>query len=602
MAAIPTKTGRSSDRLWRANSLNLNIPILKRLSTPSIKAATVDEETELERLWLPSQDKNALNLNIPNRDRSLGLLELHQDSSFGKDKSGDGDPSKLLEESLGVEKPDTLLGFLLVLVLVGIDQTVIVTALPIIASDFNEVADLSWIAGAFYLTEAGSILLFGKIITVSSAKWTLLVSIALFEIGSLCSALAHSVNFLIFGRAMSGVGAAGIWITQNAILPKISTLEQRPLLVNLLGLVFALCSIIGPLFGGAFVDINLPIGAVGTAVIIFSLPHNISCTSNSTVYSPIGVAKTSLQRFLRKHDKLNTWLALDWIGIFLNFAAVTLLFVGLQTGGNTKPWSDGGVIAPLVLSILLFISFGFWENHRGSRGIMPIALLKRRNILGACVQQYFLPLLYQLRGHSAEKSGLDILWCMIAGVIASIISSGITTATGIIWPFMCFPQTITVVAYGLLSNTKPDTSFARIAGFQILIGAGLGFGINGPVLIAQADLMDDPEAAALATTLVIFSEFLISGINQAANGAIFAGILHSQVSKLAGDLPANLREQALESITFTLHLPDNFKGRVIEAYINAIDRAFLANVVPTAISVFTAFIIERKKIAVPKAK
>ncbi|GJJ12904.1 hypothetical protein Clacol_007150 [Clathrus columnatus] len=550
--------------LWRSGSLNLNVPIIKRFSrSPSI-TATSDEETEMEQLWRP----NALNLNIPVRNYSLDSKDMTPISLFGKDTSGTG-TSKWLGENENVDN-STLMsvrqlaiifgGLMMILSLVAIDQTIIVTALPTIASDFNSISDLSWIASSFYITEAGSILFFGRIITISSVKWTLLVSVFLFELGSLFCAIAHSAGFLIFGRAMSGIGAAGIFIGITSTLPEISTLKQRPILMNCFGAVFAIFSIIGPLFGGIFVD------------------------------------------------KL-TW----------SFASVTLFLLGLQSGGNTKPWSDGAVIAPLVLGILLFVGFCFWENYRGSRAIAPITLLKRRNVLGACVQQslnfwgfrtavYYLPLLYQLRGQSAEKSGLDMLWYMVSGLLTTMVSCGITTATGHIWFLMCLPQILAVVAFGLLSTTKPDTSYARLAGFQILLGVGLGAGINNPILIAQADLADDPEAAALATTLVVFSEFMASGINSAntptimtlesTNGAIFSGALHSQISKLAGDLPPHLRTEALESVMFVLTLPDNFKGRVIEAYINAIGRVFFADIVPTAVSMLTAFIIERKKISV----
>ncbi|GJJ12851.1 hypothetical protein Clacol_007096 [Clathrus columnatus] len=530
-----------SGRLWRTNSLNLNISILKRFSTRSITAE--EQDTGLQGLWRP----NALNLNVPIRSYSLESMAISSVSTFGVDN---GSTSKLLGEDEDTDETDMAL-------------------LP-----------------------AGFVLFFGKVITISPPKVVLLVCIVVFELGSLFCAIAPSVGFLIFGRAVAGAGASGIWIAITSILTRISTLKQRPILMGLIGAVFAICNILGPLLGGVFVaQISFHgdgafVGGVGTAVIIFTLP-NFSIINK---YYPISEGNT----FLQRHKQLNAWFLLDWIGIFLSFSSVTLVLLGLQAGGNTKPWNDGAVIAPLVLGLLLFIGFGFWESHQGSRAIVPIALLKRRNVLGACVQ---MPLLYQLRGHSAEKSGSDILPYMISGIITSLTGSAVTTVTGHIWFLIAFPQILAVVVFGLLSTTKADTSFARLTGFQILLGVGLGAGINNPTLIAQAEFVDDPEAASLATSLVAFCEVISSAINLAVNGAILSGILHSQISKLAGDLSPALRTMVLESITFVLTLPDNIRGRVIDAYITAIDRVFLASVIPTAVSMFTAFIVERKRIS-----
>ncbi|GJJ12846.1 hypothetical protein Clacol_007091 [Clathrus columnatus] len=493
-----------------------------------------------------------------------------------------------------VDKTDTVLpvarlaivfsGFMLVYTLVGIDQTIIVTALPTIASDFDAVSDLSWIASAFFL-EAGLILFYGKIITIAPAKMVLLVCVGLFELGSLFCAVAPSVNFLIFGRAVAGAGAGGIWIAMVSILTKISTFKQRPILMGLFGAVFAICSIVGPLIGGIFAEkltwrwcfyINLPVGGVGFIIVIFTLP-NLPIVNTEFLYCPVS-ERTS---FLQRHKQLNAWFHLDWIGIFLSFISVTLVMLALQAGGNTKPWSDGTVIAPLVLGVLMFIAFGFWERRQRFRAILPISLLTRRNILGACIQTiftlwalstsvYYLPLLYQLRGHSAEKSGLDILPYMISGVILSLIASAIITATGHIWPLLCFPPILTSIIFGLLSTVKSDTSFARLTGLQIGLGIGLGASLQNPLIGSAMGL--------------------------AANGAIFSGVLHSQISKLSG-LSPDLQASILESITFIHTLSDKLKGPATNAYITAIDRVFLTVTVPTVVSVFVAFIIERKKIS-----
>jgi MFS family permease len=122
------------------------------------------------------------------------------------------------------------------------------------------------------LTQAGLILTIGQILTVVSTKLVYLVSIAIFEIGSLICAVAPSckvfllmfeyekktshflVNVLIFGRAVAGVGAAGIFTSILAIIAEVTRLEDRPIMLGSFGAAFAISSTIGPLLGGAFTD------------------------------------------------------------------------------------------------------------------------------------------------------------------------------------------------------------------------------------------------------------------------------------------------------------------------------------------------------------
>jgi MFS family permease len=113
----------------------------------------------------------------------------------------------------------------------------------------------------------------GQLLTVIPTKWVYLSVIFIFEVGSLFCAVAWNINFLIFGRAVAGVGASGIMVSLLVIISEVTRLEQRPLLFGAFGAVFALASVAGPLLGGVFTDhvswrwcfyINLPLGALAS--------------------------------------------------------------------------------------------------------------------------------------------------------------------------------------------------------------------------------------------------------------------------------------------------------------------------------------------------
>ncbi|KAF8526940.1 ABC transporter [Hysterangium stoloniferum] len=486
--------------------------------------------------------------------------------------------------------------FMLAFSLVSLDQTIISTALPTIASHFNAVSDLSWIASAYFLPQAGLMLFFGRVLVIAPAKPVFLVSVAIFEIGSLFCAVAPSVNFLIFGRAVAGLGGAGIWVAIMAITARTTTLTQRPLLMGLIGAVFATCSIFGPLLGGVFADrvswrwcfyINLPIGGAALLSSFITLPR--------------------LPIVSKDQSHIKAWMRLDWVGSFLSLAATTLLLIPLQWGGGVRPWNDPLVIALIVVSLVLFGGFVVWEHFQRDNAILPLRMLGRRNILGAFLEGfmlqmafilaiYYLPLLYQLRGHSATRSGIDILPFMISGVMATLVAGGIITKTGYPWPFLFFAPFVSAAGFALLYTVSPDTSLARIAGYQILLGPGIGAAIQNTIVIAQAEFVKQEELVPQATSLMTFVQLLGSAIGIAAGGAVFSGQLRAQIKIFAPDLPPETLQLVLESVKTVLALPEPLKGLVTHAYINAIDKVFIAGIVASALGGLVALLIRRGKI------
>lgn len=103
---------------------------------------------------------------------------------------------------------------LLSILLIALDQTILATALPRIASDFNSFDKQGWVSSSFILTQTAFILWFGQFLRIYPAKWCLVGSVTIFEVGSAICGSSHGVYQLIVGRAISGVGAAGIFVSR----------------------------------------------------------------------------------------------------------------------------------------------------------------------------------------------------------------------------------------------------------------------------------------------------------------------------------------------------------------------------------------------------
>jgi len=158
-----------------------------------------------------------------------------------------------------------------------VDNSIIATAIPRITDEFHSLNDVGWYGSAYMLTGSSFQLFFGKFYTFWSIKWVFLSVIGLFEGGSLICALAPNSMTLIIGRAVAGVGSAGIFAGALTILAYTVPLEKRPLYSGLIGSMWGISSVAGPLLGGVFTDrlswrwcfyINLPVGVVlaGTAI------------------------------------------------------------------------------------------------------------------------------------------------------------------------------------------------------------------------------------------------------------------------------------------------------------------------------------------------
>lgn len=148
-----------------------------------------------------------------------------------------------------------IIGALLLSVfLVALDQTIIAPALGAITDDYKTVKDIGWYGSSYMLTTTALQPTFGTIYRLFSVKFTFLTAVAIFELGSLITAVAPTSTSFIVGRAIAGLGTAGLFSGCVVILSYTLPLRQRPMAFGMIGGVWGVAGVAGPLLGGAFTE------------------------------------------------------------------------------------------------------------------------------------------------------------------------------------------------------------------------------------------------------------------------------------------------------------------------------------------------------------
>jgi MFS family permease len=296
------------------------------------------------------------------RIRSSTVEPLQVIEPSGQDES---------EYPTGVKFAAVMIAMGLSLILVGLDNTILATAIPSITNHFKTIADIGWYASAYRLTSCSLQFMFGKFYSLFSVKTVFLVALAIFETGSLLAASAPTSKALVVGRAISGVGSAGIIQGIFTMITQTVPLRRRSMYGGLGAGIETVAMISAPLLGGVLTDnlswrwcfwINLPLGAI-TLVVVGFLFENPRANPNLSL--PL---KAKFER-------------LDLLGTAIFVPSITALLLALQWGGSAYGWANVRIIVLLVLFAVLTGAFGWLQYRKGDRATLPLRIIKQQSIL-----------------------------------------------------------------------------------------------------------------------------------------------------------------------------------------------------------------------------
>ncbi|HEU4849576.1 MAG TPA: MDR family MFS transporter [Terrimesophilobacter sp.] len=469
-------------------------------------------------------------------------------------------------------------GLMLAMLLASLSQTVLSAAMPTMVGELNGVDLMLWVMTAYILASTIMMPIYGKLGDLIGRKGLLLFAITAFMAGSVLGGLAGDMNLLIIARVVQGIGGGGLMILSQAIIADVVPARERGKYMGVMGAVFAVSSVAGPLLGGWFTEgigwrwtfwINIPLGILALAASIAFL-------------------------HLPQHDT-SVKPRIDVFGMALLAAATTCLVLITSWGGSTYDWDSLQILLLAAGTVVTGILFVVVELHT-PEPIIPMNLFRERNFtlttlagLLTGVAMFgvigYLPTYLQMTfGQDATIAGLLMIPMMGALLVTSVVTGWLVSRYGRYKWMPIAGSVLVAIGLALLSSMTPETPLWLFCGYLAVMGMGLGTSMQILVLIVQNTF--HVRMVGTATAANNYFRQIGATLGSAFVGSLFATRLFDL---LAERLPASgtLPGGSAHSLTpdAVKHLPDAIRVVIDQAYNDALTPLFLW-MVPLALAAF----------------
>lgn len=452
--------------------------------------------------------------------------------------------------------------------LAAMDSTIVATISAPISSSFNSFTLLSWLASAYLIANAGFQPISGKLSDIYGRRPCLVLATLIFAAGNLICGLAKDEWVIILGRVVSGIGGGCMNTISTFAASDVIPLRRRGLWQGFGNICFGVGSGIGGVFGGWMNDafnwrwaflIQVPLTLICTLIIFFTMK--------------IPVKESDKSKIKR----------VDFLGAFTLVAALVLLLLGLNSGGNAVPWNHPLVYISLPFAGILLGAFVYIEHRVAKEPIIPVRLLLYRTVASGCFVNwtitmayfayiYYVPVYFQVRGLSATASGVRLIPNAVGLAVGSFGSGYIMKLTGRYWWLNFGVEWLFVLSTALMAGLFKLT-IPEWAPFIILFLGGLGYGSMLTITLLALISAVPHEYQAVITSASYAARSTGSAIGIAIASAVFQNLLTKRLWEKFGDRKnaAHIVRMLRDNIDKLKELSKSDKALALAAYIGALN-------------------------------
>ena len=467
-----------------------------------------------------------------------------------------------------------------------------------IATSFNSLPLLAWLATAFLVGQAATQPLSGKLTDIFSRQSGMVVSSLIFASGNIICGFAKDESTMLLGRVVAGVGGGCVDTIATILASDLIPLRQRGVWQGITSVFWGLGNGLGGVFGGYIHD-TWDWRIAFLAQVPFTLVSLlIVCAQFDTIQS------RSPQKPIHSMSPISR---VDFLGSFLLVSTLVLFLVGLTTGGNIVPWTHPLASASLPCAAIFFCGFIHVEQNIAREPILPLHFLRDRTVLWACLTNWFsymaififtfyLPIYYRVRGVSTTRAGAVLIPFSITLPLGSLLAGTIATRTGRYW-YLLSANLVLILAGAIVICT---ITLATPLWLPMIYLSFVGLATGGMLIVTLLALLSSvaPSDQAVVTSLSHVFRSTGSVIGLAVASAVYQQVLEKDLWAQLGHLKnaAEVVHGIRDGLDFVGSLPHQIQLVVRSSYILSLRATFSTTVAFAVAALVCGLLVRESKL------